>query len=204
MKLFVSTTGIKRVAVSIAGAAEGEFLKKMKGKHSVARRLTHRAAALPAVLLLGFLLLFLFVRTAFLVLESAALCSSSIGCLTWRFLGGSDAALSLNSGYTLWHPGALPPALVAFEGHVHHIDASWHVAGMGHRYPEVDRRKLEAAAVIHFSGPAKPWLEIGSPEREREDNISNLTIEFTYFGLKVDVSFETEGSSQILSVCEDH
>ncbi|KAL0301387.1 UNVERIFIED_CONTAM: putative galacturonosyltransferase 15 [Sesamum radiatum] len=72
--------------------------------------------------------------------------------------------LSLNSGYALWHPGALPPALVAFEGHVHRIDPSWHAAGMGHRYPEVDRRKLEAAAVIHFSGPAKPWLEIGSPE----------------------------------------
>ncbi|KAL0286275.1 UNVERIFIED_CONTAM: putative galacturonosyltransferase 15 [Sesamum angustifolium] len=72
--------------------------------------------------------------------------------------------LSLNFGYALWHPGALPPALVAFEGHVHHIDPSWHAAGMGHRYPEVDRRKLEAAAVIHFSGPAKPWLEIGSPE----------------------------------------
>ncbi|XP_011098074.1 probable galacturonosyltransferase 15 isoform X1 [Sesamum indicum] len=72
--------------------------------------------------------------------------------------------LSLDSGFALWHPGALPPALVAFEGHVHHIDPSWHVAGMGHQYPEVDRHKLEAAAVIHFSGPAKPWLEIGSPE----------------------------------------
>ncbi|KAL0320437.1 UNVERIFIED_CONTAM: putative galacturonosyltransferase 15, partial [Sesamum radiatum] len=65
---------------------------------------------------------------------------------------------------THWHPGALPPALVAFEGHMHHIDPSWHVAGMGYQYPEVDRSKLEAAAVIHFSGPAKPWHEIGSPE----------------------------------------
>ncbi|CAK9163722.1 unnamed protein product [Ilex paraguariensis] len=72
--------------------------------------------------------------------------------------------LNLNSGLTLWHPGALPPALLAFEGHVHTIDPSWHVAGLGHRFPQVSQQVLEAASVIHFSGPAKPWLEIGIPE----------------------------------------
>lgn len=71
---------------------------------------------------------------------------------------------SLNSGFTLWHPGALPPALLAFEGYVQEIDSSWHMAGLGHRLPNVSRHMLESAAVIHFSGPAKPWLEIGAPE----------------------------------------
>ncbi|CAI9772748.1 unnamed protein product [Fraxinus pennsylvanica] len=76
--------------------------------------------------------------------------------------------LNLHSGFILWHPGALPPALIAFEGYVNHIDPSWHVAGLGYhyQYPQVDKYTLEAAAVIHFSGPAKPWLEIGDPERE--------------------------------------
>ncbi|KAI3439928.1 Hexosyltransferase, partial [Psidium guajava] len=71
---------------------------------------------------------------------------------------------SLNSGLTLWIPGVLPPALIAFEGQVHPIDPSWHLAGLGHRFPDTQGRLAEAAAVIHFSGPAKPWLEIGSPE----------------------------------------
>lgn len=64
----------------------------------------------------------------------------------------------------LWNPGALPPVLIAFDGLVHHIDPSWHVAGLGYRFPQVSLETLEAAAVIHFSGPAKPWLEIGVPE----------------------------------------
>ncbi|KAI3465888.1 hypothetical protein Pfo_022551 [Paulownia fortunei] len=85
--------------------------------------------------------------------------------------------LNLNSGFALWHPGALPPALIAFESHMHRIDPSWHVAGLGYRYPKVDKHMLEAAPVIHFSGPAKPWLEIGSPEVRglwfRHVNLSN-------------------------------
>lgn len=85
--------------------------------------------------------------------------------------------LSLNSGFVLWHPGALPPALIAFEGYVHRIDSSWQVAGLGYQYPQVDKYMLEAAAVIHFSGPAKPWLEIGDPEVKglwnRHVNFSN-------------------------------
>ncbi|XP_047941714.1 probable galacturonosyltransferase 15 isoform X3 [Salvia hispanica] len=72
--------------------------------------------------------------------------------------------LSLNSGFELWHPGALPPVLLAFENHVHAIDHSWHLSGLGYRYPLVDKQILETAGVVHFSGPAKPWLEIGSPE----------------------------------------
>ncbi|XP_073159409.1 probable galacturonosyltransferase 15 isoform X1 [Henckelia pumila] len=72
--------------------------------------------------------------------------------------------LNLNSGFTLWHPGALPPALIAFKNHVHQIDSSWQLAGLGYRFPQVDEQMSEAAAVLHFSGPAKPWLEITSPE----------------------------------------
>ncbi|KAM1131471.1 hypothetical protein TB1_045267 [Malus domestica] len=71
--------------------------------------------------------------------------------------------LNQKSGLTLWHPGIVPPALIAFEGHVHPIDPLWHVAGLGSRSPEVPEHILEAASVIHFSGPAKPWLEIGFP-----------------------------------------
>lgn len=71
---------------------------------------------------------------------------------------------SLDSGLAFWKPGVLPPALVAFGGHVHPIDPLWHLGSLGHRFPDAHKEILEAAAVIHFSGPAKPWLEIGAPE----------------------------------------
>lgn len=74
----------------------------------------------------------------------------------------------------------LPPALLAFEGQVHPIDPSWHLAGLGYRSPETHRDILETAAVLHFSGPAKPWLEIGLPEVQslwnRHVNFSNEII----------------------------
>ncbi|XP_044502257.1 probable galacturonosyltransferase 15 [Mangifera indica] len=88
--------------------------------------------------------------------------------------------LNLNSGLTLWKPGVLPPALLTLEGNVHPIDPSWHVAGLGHRSPEACREMLNSAAVLHFSGPAKPWLEIGFPEVRslwyRHVNFSNRFI----------------------------
>lgn len=65
----------------------------------------------------------------------------------------------------LWQPGVHPPALLAFEGQVHPIDPSWHVGGLGYRPPQAHNIKmLGDAAVLHFSGPAKPWLDIGFPE----------------------------------------
>ncbi|KAK4275536.1 hypothetical protein QN277_018601 [Acacia crassicarpa] len=74
--------------------------------------------------------------------------------------------LNLKSGLALWKPGVLPPALIAFEGQVHPIDSSWLVTDLGyhHQSEEISPDGLEYAAVIHFSGPAKPWLEIGFPK----------------------------------------
>lgn len=66
-----------------------------------------------------------------------------------------------DSNFSLWRLGALPPALVAFDGYVHPIDPKWHISGLGRRMPNVDREMLEATTVVHFSGSAKPWLAIG-------------------------------------------
>ncbi|XP_058208728.1 probable galacturonosyltransferase 15 isoform X1 [Rhododendron vialii] len=86
---------------------------------------------------------------------------------------------SLNSGLALWRPGALPPALIAFEGHVHPIDPSWHLSGLGYQLSPAPPQILQAAAVLHFSGPAKPWLEIGFPEvRSIWNQHVNLSNEF--------------------------
>ncbi|XP_014518986.1 probable galacturonosyltransferase 15 [Vigna radiata var. radiata] len=90
--------------------------------------------------------------------------------------------LNLESGTTMWNPGVLPPALIAFDGQVHPINSSMLVSDLGYRHKsaEISKEKLEAAPIIHFSGPAKPWLEIGFPEVRslwsRHVNISNKFI----------------------------
>ncbi|XP_057745271.1 probable galacturonosyltransferase 15 isoform X4 [Arachis stenosperma] len=90
--------------------------------------------------------------------------------------------LNLKSGLELWNPGLLPPALIAFEGQVHSINSSMLVTDLGHRHRsgEISRERVEAAAVIHFAGPAKPWLEISFPEvRSLWSRYVNFSNKFT-------------------------
>ncbi|KAF6159262.1 hypothetical protein GIB67_032033 [Kingdonia uniflora] len=69
---------------------------------------------------------------------------------------------NLKSDLSLWQLGTLPPALIAFHGHVHVIDPFWHMLGLG--YQESTRiSDVKNAGVIHFNGRAKPWLEIAFP-----------------------------------------
>ncbi|XP_078435682.1 putative galacturonosyltransferase 14 isoform X1 [Wolffia australiana] len=67
---------------------------------------------------------------------------------------------NLKSNLTLWRFGTLPPALIAFRGHVQPIDPSWHMLGLGYQ-ENSDMGLARKAAVIHFNGQAKPWLDIG-------------------------------------------
>ncbi|KAE8714863.1 putative galacturonosyltransferase 4 [Hibiscus syriacus] len=43
------------------------------------------------------------------------------------------------------------------------LDKSWHVLGLGYN-PNVNQREIEEAAVIHYNGNLKPWLEIALPK----------------------------------------
>ncbi|CAN4079441.1 unnamed protein product [Withania somnifera] len=67
---------------------------------------------------------------------------------------------NLKSNLTMWKLGTLPPALIAFKGHVHPIDASWHLLGLGYQ-SKTNIDNVKKAAVIHYNGQCKPWLEIG-------------------------------------------
>ncbi|WOL07782.1 putative galacturonosyltransferase 13 [Canna indica] len=67
---------------------------------------------------------------------------------------------NLKSNLTLWKLGTLPPALIAFRGYVHPIDPSWHLLGLGYQ-EKTDLNAVRKAAVIHYNGQCKPWLEIG-------------------------------------------
>ncbi|XP_058081090.1 probable galacturonosyltransferase 14 isoform X3 [Magnolia sinica] len=71
-------------------------------------------------------------------------------------LGGKN----LNSNMTMWKLGTLPPALITFRGHIHPIDPSWHILSLGYQN-NTDLERLQQAAVIHYNGYSKPWIEIG-------------------------------------------
>jgi galacturonosyltransferase 12/13/14/15 len=66
---------------------------------------------------------------------------------------------NLKSNFTLWKLGTLPPALIAFQGHIHPIEASWHLLGLGYQ-EKTDLNSVRKAAVIHYNGQSKPWLDI--------------------------------------------
>jgi galacturonosyltransferase 12/13/14/15 len=57
--------------------------------------------------------------------------------------------------------GSLAPALMSFNGFIHPVESSWLVSDLG--WNEPDPGILQSNAVLHFNGPAKPWLEIGYP-----------------------------------------
>ncbi|XP_071707581.1 probable galacturonosyltransferase 4 [Rutidosis leptorrhynchoides] len=70
---------------------------------------------------------------------------------------------TLNKDRQLWKLGTLPPGLITFWKRVYPLDRSWHVLGLGYN-PSVSQREIERAAVIHYNGNLKPWLEIGIPK----------------------------------------
>lgn len=60
----------------------------------------------------------------------------------------------------LWKAGSFPLGLITFYNLTVGIDKRWHVVGLGHN-PDVSRGEIERAAVIHYDGSMKPWLETG-------------------------------------------
>nr|GMC49498.1 probable galacturonosyltransferase 4 isoform X1 [Ipomoea batatas] len=70
---------------------------------------------------------------------------------------------TLNNDRQLWKLGTLPPGLITFWNHTYALDRSWHVLGLGYN-PNVSQKDIERAAVIHYNGNLKPWLEISIPK----------------------------------------
>ncbi|KAJ7524588.1 hypothetical protein O6H91_17G012900 [Diphasiastrum complanatum] len=67
---------------------------------------------------------------------------------------------NLNEDRALWKLGTLPPGLITFYNLTYPLDKSWHVLGLGYN-PGIELTEIDNAAVIHYNGNLKPWLEIG-------------------------------------------
>lgn len=66
---------------------------------------------------------------------------------------------NLNEKRELWKLGTLPPGLITFYNLTYPLDKSWHVLGLGYD-PHVEREDIETAAVVHYNGNMKPWLDL--------------------------------------------
>ncbi|KAI5074056.1 hypothetical protein GOP47_0012069 [Adiantum capillus-veneris] len=66
---------------------------------------------------------------------------------------------NLNEQRELWKLGTLPPGLITFYNLTYPLDKSWHVLGLGYD-PHVEREDIEGAAVVHYNGNMKPWLDL--------------------------------------------
>ncbi|KAL6656214.1 hypothetical protein ACP70R_007040 [Stipagrostis hirtigluma subsp. patula] len=69
----------------------------------------------------------------------------------------------LNENRLLWKLGTLPAGLVTFWNRTFPLARSWHQLGLGYN-PNVNEKDIRRAAVIHYNGNLKPWLEIGLPK----------------------------------------
>ncbi|CAI7930852.1 unnamed protein product [Closterium sp. NIES-54] len=67
-----------------------------------------------------------------------------------------------NENRTLWKLGTLPPGLLTFYNATEPLDKKWQVLGLGSK-STVNLESIKNAAVIHFNGHAKPWLELAIP-----------------------------------------
>ncbi|XP_010527263.1 PREDICTED: galacturonosyltransferase 8 [Tarenaya hassleriana] len=66
---------------------------------------------------------------------------------------------NLNENRTLWKLGTLPPGLITYYSTTKPLDKSWHVLGLGYN-PSISMDEIRNAAVVHFNGNLKPWLDI--------------------------------------------
>jgi hypothetical protein len=64
-----------------------------------------------------------------------------------------------NEDRVLWKLGTLPPGLITFYNLTNPLEKTWHVLGLGYN-PSIDRSEIESAAVVHYNGNMKPWLEL--------------------------------------------
>lgn len=65
----------------------------------------------------------------------------------------------LNEDRKLWKLGTLPPGLITFYNLTYPLNRTWHVLGLGYD-PAVDIVEIDNAAVVHYNGNYKPWLDL--------------------------------------------
>ncbi|XP_039027572.1 probable galacturonosyltransferase 6 isoform X2 [Hibiscus syriacus] len=81
----------------------------------------------------------------------------------WRrknLTGLYRAYVQLGLERPLWKAGSLPLGWITFYNQTVALDKRWHTLGLGYN-AGLSSSDMEDAAVLHYDGVMKPWLEIG-------------------------------------------
>ncbi|KAG5550091.1 hypothetical protein RHGRI_015143 [Rhododendron griersonianum] len=69
----------------------------------------------------------------------------------------------LNGGEESFQAASVRASLLAFQDLVHPLDDTWMLSGLGHDYG-LNIEAFNKAAVLHFNGNMKPWIDLGIPK----------------------------------------
>ncbi|CAH1447333.1 unnamed protein product [Lactuca virosa] len=68
--------------------------------------------------------------------------------------------LQLGKKRPIWKAGSLPLGWLTFYNQTMDLERKWHVHGLGY-HSGIKQEDIEQAAIIHYDGVMKPWLDIG-------------------------------------------
>lgn len=74
-----------------------------------------------------------------------------------------DCGQHLNGGEKQFQAASVRASLLAFQDLVHPLDDTWMLSGLGHDYG-LNIEAFNKAAVLHFNGNMKPWIDLGIPK----------------------------------------
>ncbi|XVF37348.1 hypothetical protein REPUB_Repub20aG0000400 [Reevesia pubescens] len=87
-----------------------------------------------------------------------------IDLVRWRELGISETYWKLVKEQVSMKEGsALLASLLTFQDLIYALEDVWVLSGLGHDYG-LNIRGIKKAAVLHYNGNMKPWLELGIPK----------------------------------------
>ncbi|GAV78406.1 Glyco_transf_8 domain-containing protein, partial [Cephalotus follicularis] len=85
----------------------------------------------------------------------------------WRELDLTETYQRLVRGVSLgkesFNSVALRASLLTFQDLVYTLDSEWVLSGLGHDYG-LHIQTIKKAAVLHYNGNMKPWIELGIPK----------------------------------------
>ncbi|KAG4211077.1 hypothetical protein ERO13_A02G089300v2 [Gossypium hirsutum] len=81
----------------------------------------------------------------------------------WRDLDISETYWKLVKEVSMKEGSALLATLLTFQDQIYALDRVWVLSGLGHDYG-LDIEGIKKAAVLHYNGNKKPWLDLGIPK----------------------------------------
>ncbi|GAB4839289.1 hypothetical protein Ancab_028816 [Ancistrocladus abbreviatus] len=92
-----------------------------------------------------------------------------VDLVKWRELNLTGIFRGLvqeNTAGRLFQAVASRASLLTFQDLIYALDHKWVLSGLGHDYG-LDVQEIRKAAVLHYNGKMKPWLELGIPKYRR-------------------------------------